>query len=53
MVEVRRGVGLKETIPVKVLGTRKLPERSVPMAKGTHLEATRLASPPELPPEDL
>lgn len=30
-----------------------LPPMSDPNARGTHLEATRPASPPELPPHDL
>lgn len=47
------GVGLKDLVPVKEAGILKDPPRSEPKAKGTHLAATKAASPPELPPHDL
>jgi hypothetical protein len=38
---------------VKAAGILKLPPRSDASAKGTQLEATRPASPPDEPPQDL
>ncbi len=38
---------------MKAAGTLIDPPISVPRAKGTHLAATKAASPPELPPHTL
>jgi hypothetical protein len=40
-------------MPLKWDGILILPPMSEPIARGTHLEATRPPSPPELPPQDL
>ena len=40
-------------MPLKAAGILIDPPKSEPTAKGTHLEATNAASPPELPPHDL
>ena len=46
-------VGLNPTIPLNAAGILILPPISVPIPSGTHLAATRPASPPLLPPHDL
>jgi len=46
-------VGLKPKHPVKQAGILILLAMSVPIAIGTHLEETKPASPPLLPPHDL
>ncbi len=43
-------VGLIVYIPQNPAGDLKLPPMSDPILKGTHLAATKPASPPELPP---
>ena len=47
------GLGLRVNTPLKWDGTLKLPPKSVPIEKGTHLVATRAASPPDDPPQLL
>jgi hypothetical protein len=44
---------LNPLMPLNADGTLILPPMSVPIVKGTHLEAIRPASPPELPPQVL
>lgn len=44
---------MRLAIPQKSGGTLPLPAVSVPKAKGTHLAATRPASPPDEPPQVL
>jgi hypothetical protein len=44
---------LNPIIPLKVAGILILPPISEPMAIGTHLDDTKPASPPLLPPHDL
>lgn len=44
------GVGFRPHVPVKWHGMRMDPPMSLPRASGAHRDATRLASPPLLPP---
>lgn len=44
------GVGFRPHVPVKWHGIRMDPPISLPRASGAHRDATRLASPPLLPP---
>jgi hypothetical protein len=44
---------LNPTTPQKAGGIRTLPPISEPIPKGTHLAATKEASPPEEPPTSL
>lgn len=46
-------MGLNPITPEQAAGALILPPISVPMARGTHLPATRPPSPPELPPHVL
>lgn len=52
-IETLSAVGLKPIIPVKAAGDLKDPPKSEPIPAGVHFVATRAASPPEEPPQDL
>lgn len=50
-LELLNDVGLKPITPEQEAGDLILPPISVPIANGTHLDATKAPSPPELPPQ--